>query len=132
MLDLSELVVVILFTIEYGLRIVTAPKRARYIFSFYGLIDLIAVLPFYLSLGADLRAIRVLRVFRVFRVFKLVRYNSAMAHYGQAISHTKEELVVFLVASMVLLFLSGVGIYYFEFDAQPEQLTLLAQGVSNR
>ncbi len=62
--DASEVIIVGLFTLEYCLRVATAAKRFRYIFSFYGIIDLAAVIPFYLSLGAlDLRALRIARLF---------------------------------------------------------------------
>lgn len=116
----SEIVVTILFTIEYFLRIVTARKKLGYIFSFYGLIDLLAILPFYLALGVDMRGIRAFRIFRVFRVLKLVRYSKAINRFGHAINIAKEEIVLFLIATVILLYLSAVGIYYFENEAQPE------------
>ena len=83
-LKVAEAVITLLFTIEYVLRIVTSSKKWSYIFSFYGLIDLIAILPFYLSLGVDLRSMRVFRLFRIFRILKLAQYNQAMARLGKA------------------------------------------------
>ena len=120
-LELSEIAITVLFTIEYGLRIATSEKKMNYILSFYGLVDLIAILPFYLAMGLDLRAIRVVRVFRVFRMLKLTRYSSAMTRFGKAVAYAKEEALIFLLATIMLLFLSAVGIYYFEHEAQPEQ-----------
>src|SRR6056300_195219 len=61
-----ELVTVALFSIEYVLRLWLSPKRLQYVFSFYGLVDFLAILPFYLSLGIDLRSVRVLRLMRLF------------------------------------------------------------------
>ena len=121
MLDVSEVTITVLFTIEYVLRIATSLKKMSYIFSFYGVVDLVAILPFYLSMGVDLRAVRVVRVFRVFRILKFARYSSAMARFGKAVSYAKEEALIFLLATIILLFLSAVGIYYFEHDAQPER-----------
>lgn len=115
-----EVVSVVLFTIEYVLRIATAPRKRDYIFSFHGIIDLVAILPFYLSFGVDLRAARALRLFRIFRILKLARYNRAIARFGKAISEAKEEVMIFLIATIILLYLSAVGIYYFEHDAQPQ------------
>ena len=115
-----ETITVVLFTIEYFLRIATSPEKRRYIFSFHGIIDLVAILPFYLSLGLDLRAARALRLFRIFRILKIARYNRAMARFGKAISEAKEELMIFFFAAIMLLYLSGVGIYYFEHEGQPE------------
>ncbi len=121
-----EVVTVVLFTIEYVLRIATSPEKRRYIFSFHGIIDLVVILPFYLSLGFgffagfDLRAARALRLFRIFRILKIARYNRAMARFGKAISEAKEEVLIFLFAAIMLLYLSAVGIYYFEREVQPE------------
>ena len=115
-----ETVTVVLFTIEYVLRIATAPKVRGYIFSFHGIIDLVAILPFYLSLGFDLRAARALRLFRIFRILKLARFDGAMARFGKAVSYAKEEIMIFLFATLILLYLSAVGIYYFEHEAQPK------------
>ncbi len=121
-----ERITVVLFTIEYVLRIATAPKLRGYIFSFHGIIDLVAILPFYLTVGFglfagfDLRAARAFRLFRIFRLFKLARYNRAMARFGKAMSLAKEEIMIFLFATIILLYLSAVGIYYFEHECQPE------------
>ena len=73
-----EIITVTLFTIEYLLRVTVASRRLGFVFSFFGLVDLIAILPFYLSLGIDLRAVRALRLLRIMRLFKLARYNHAM------------------------------------------------------
>lgn len=118
-LKISETVVTLLFTGEYLLRIITADNKRGYIFSFYGFIDLIAILPFYLSLGIDLRAIRAFRLFRIFRLFKLTRYSMAIQRFGKALVLAREEAILFLLATIILLYLSAVGIYYFENQAQP-------------
>lgn len=120
-LNYSEAVVVTIFTIEYLARLFTADNKLRFIFSFYGIIDLLAILPFYLAPTLDLRTIRLLRIFRLIRILKLARYNSALNRFGQALNETKEELVIFIVAALTMLFLSSVGIYHFEHDAQPDK-----------
>ena len=79
-----------------------------------------AILPFWLTFGIDLRSIRILRLFRLFRVFKILRYSKAIRHLTQAFVSVKEELILFLILSSFLLFLSSVGIYYFENPSQPE------------
>lgn len=119
-LHISEVVIVAFFTIEYILRIATSPRKRSYIFSFHGIIDLVAILPFYLSIGFDLRSARALRLFRIFRILKLARYNDAIARFGKAVSYAKEEVMIFLFATLILLYLSAVGIYYFEHQVQPE------------
>ncbi len=115
-----EVVTVALFTIEYGLRLFVVENRLRFIFSIYGLIDIAAILPFYISTGVDLRSVRVLRLFRVFRVFKVVRYTQAMNRFRVAFAEIKEELFLYVIATAMMLFVSSVGIYYFEGKAQPE------------
>jgi voltage-gated potassium channel len=115
-----EVVTVSLFTIEYGLRILVADNRLRFVTSFYGLVDLLAILPFYLSTGVDLRAARSLRLFRVFRIFKFARYTAALDRIKAAFLKIREELTLYIIATLLLVFLSSVGIYYFESDMQPE------------
>ncbi len=122
-LDTVELVSVIVFTVEYLLRIIAAEKKMKFIFSFYGIIDLLAIAPFYLSIGLDLRSMRSLRLLRIFRVFKLVRYNKALKRFNRAIGIAREEIVIFLSAAILLIYLTAVGIYFFEHDAQPDKFS---------
>lgn len=116
----SEIVVVTLFTLEYVYRIYSAPQRLRFIFSFYGVIDLLAILPFYLGLFVDLQSLRMVRLLRLLRILKIARYNTALVRFAKAIYTAKEELIVFSMASFVILYLAAVGIYHFEHEAQPE------------
>ena len=120
-LETSDAVVTMLFTAEYVLRLATARNPFKYIFSFYGLVDLLAIAPFYLATGLDMRAIRVVRLFRIFRILKLVRYSKAIRRFAKAISIAKEEIVLFMLAALMLIYLAAVGIYYFEHDAQPDR-----------
>lgn len=122
-LRIFEVITVIIFTIEYLLRLYVTEKKLKFVFSFYGLVDLMAILPFYLAFGIDLRSIRILRLFRLFRVFKILRYSKAIRHMVKAFISIKEELILFLILSSFLLFLSSVGIYYFENPVQPEVFT---------
>lgn len=119
-LKCSEIVVVVIFTCEYFIRILLSPKRLRFIFSFYGLVDLIAILPFYLAFAIDLRSFRLIRLLRLIRVLKVARYNSALQRFSKALFLAKEELAIFTGLSLILLYLSAVGIYHFEHVAQPE------------
>lgn len=121
LLSIVETIIVSVFTLEYVLRIYVADKKLEYMLSFYGIVDFIAIAPFYLSLGIDLRSLRILRLLRLFRLFKLVRYNRAMRRFVRAFSIAKEEIIIFGVITVMLLYLSAVGIYYFENEAQPEQ-----------
>jgi voltage-gated potassium channel len=122
-LEEIEMVIVVFFTIEYALRIYAAEKPWSFVFSFYGLVDLIAIVPFYVALGVDLRVIRIFRMLRALRFLKLVRYNKAARRYRRALSLIWEELVLFLTVSFMFLYLAAVGIYYFENTAQPEIFT---------
>ena len=115
-----EILTVLIFTVEYLLRIWVAEKPIKFIFSFSGLIDLVAILPFYLASGFDLRAMRVFRLLQLVRILKLVKYNRAIRRFHTALLITKEEMILFCAVSLILLYLSAVGIYYFEHVAQPE------------
>ena len=119
-LRLFEIGCVVLFTIEYLLRILVAEKKLRFVFSFYGLIDLGAILPFYIATGLDLRTLRIFRLLRLVRALKLVRYSKAIQLMHRAFIIAREELVLFGVVASMLVYLSSVGIWYFENQAQPE------------
>ena len=120
-LNTTEVIIIAIFTLEYLLRLFVADKKLKFVFSFYALIDLIAILPFYVARGIDLRSIRVFRLFRLIRAFKIFRYSKAIQRFKNAFLEVKEELILFLVATGFLLFIAAVGIYYFENPAQPEQ-----------
>ena len=104
----------------YFLRLYVAERKISYVLSFYGLIDLIAIVPFYLLPGVDLRSLRVFRLLSLFRLMKLFRYNRAIHQLSRALIIAKEEIVLFSLITLMLLYLSAVGIYYFENEAQPE------------
>ncbi|MDT8448213.1 MAG: ion transporter [bacterium] len=116
-----EIFCVAVFSVEYLLRVYAAPDRKRFIFSFYGVVDLLAIVPFYLSVGVDLRSVRGFRLLRLFRVFKLFRYNRALRLYLFAFKEIRAELALYLGATMFLIYLSAIGIYYFENPSQPEK-----------
>lgn len=120
-LNTLDLFCYVVFTIEYVLRIYVAKRPFKYIFSFYGVIDLIAILPFIFGRQFDLRAIRALRVFRIIKALQISRYNESIKRFLVALRIIKPELVLFSVLSSVFIFISAAGIYYFEREAQPEE-----------
>jgi len=115
-----EIISVSIFTLEYIARIVCADDKKKFIFSFFGIVDLLAILPFYLATGLDLRSLRSFRLLRLVRILKLARYSMAARRFHRAFIIAKEELALFLFAALIILYLAGVGIYYFEYPAQPE------------
>lgn len=123
LLQKFEIFCVAIFTMEYALRVYVAKSPWKYIFSFYGIIDLLAIFPFYLRTAYDFRALRAFRVFRIFRTLKLVRYNKALNRFHIAAGIVKEEIILFLIVITIFLFLTSTGIYYFENEAQPEIFT---------
>lgn len=119
-LDVFEFSCVIIFTVEYILRVLLSDKF-NYAFSFFGLIDIIAIIPFYVATGLDLRSVRVFRLLKLFRLFKLMKFSKSIDRIQEAFNEVKNELIIFFVATSFVLYLSAVGIYYFEHNAQPEQ-----------
>tara|TARA_R110002111_G_scaffold247140_5_gene310194 strand:+ start:5552 stop:6289 length:738 start_codon:yes stop_codon:yes gene_type:complete len=115
-----EIVCVTVFTIEYIARVTVAVNKPAFIFSFFGVIDLLSILPFYLATSLDLRSLRSFRLLRLIRILKLARYNAAAKRFHRAFLIAKEEIALFLFASLIVLYLAGVGIYHFENPAQPE------------
>ncbi|MGR7812901.1 ion transporter [Lacinutrix undariae] len=122
-LNLFELICVIIFSAEYILRIGVSKHPLKYIFSFYGIIDFLAIFPFYLKGAYDLRALRVFRIFRIFRALKLIRYNKALNRFHIAAKIAKEEIILFLIITSIFIFLASAGIYFFENEAQPQVFT---------
>ena len=96
-----EWVITIVFTIEYFLRIISVKRPFSYIFSFYGIIDLLATLPSYMALfitgGSSLLVFRALRLIRIFRILKLTRYTSAGFVLRRSLVASKAKIGVFLV-----------------------------------
>lgn len=121
LLRVIEVVTTLLFTVEYVLRVVTAPRKRDYVLSFYGMVDVLAILPFYLSLGTlDLRILRAIRLLRILRILKLVGYSRAMARFGKAFVRAQYEITLFLFCTLIVIYLAAGGIYFFEHEAQPE------------
>jgi len=118
--NISEWFITILFTIEYILRIISVKQPKKYIFSFYGIIDLLSTIPKYLSLifgGAHaLVALRALRLLRVFRILKLVRFIGATDNLKKALKASKYKIFVFISAVVVICVIIGTVMYLIEGD----------------
>ena len=119
-LNMLEYFSITIFSIEYVLRIFTSKNPFKFIFSFFGLIDLIAILPFYVSLGMDLKSLRAVRLFRLLRLLKFLRYHDTLSNLKQSFDDVKRELFLFSFATVLLIYFSSVGIYFFENEAQPD------------
>lgn len=111
---------VAVFSVEYAVRLGRARRPVRYAVSPLALIDLAAILPFYLPfLGVDLRFARAFRLLRVFRMAKVARYVRAMGIFGEVARAKREELVIAAVVMGILLVCASSAMYYAEHDAQP-------------
>jgi len=116
----AEWVITLLFTLEYVLRLVAIKKPTHYIFSFYGLVDLVAIFPLYLSLvisgtGA-LATLRALRLLRVFRILKITRYIKEGHRLKEALRLSKPKILVFLFAVLIISMIAGTLMYLIEGD----------------
>ena len=113
-----EWIITIIFTIEYILRILIVQKPIRYIFSFFGIIDLLSVIPTYLSLFAfgyqSLVVIRMLRLLRIFRVLKLTRYTQAGRFLMRAIWASRAKISVFIFFMLIIVVIMGTIMYLIE------------------
>lgn len=113
-----EWIITIIFTFEYILRILIVQKPIRYIFSFFGIIDLLSVIPTYLSLFAfgyqSLVVIRMLRLLRIFRVLKLTRYTQAGRFLMRAIWASRAKISVFIFFMLIIVVIMGTIMYLIE------------------
>ena len=117
------------FTAEYALRLWIAQRPLAYALSFYGLIDLAAIVPFYLTLGSETMALRAIRLLRLVRLWKHRGYTRAWIRLARALKESREEATIFLVASGLTLYIAAVGIHQFESEAQPEHFGTLGQSL---
>ena len=132
---------VAVFSVEYILRLwscTSDPKwsgavrgRVRYALTPMALIDLFAVLPFYLPfiIGTDLRFIRILRLTRFLRILKLGRYTKASGVISDALMAKKEELILSMAILLVLLIFASSAMYYVENQAQPDKFSSIPQAM---
>ena len=133
-LKIFEVFSVLVFTVEYGLRVWVCDRdsqytglkgRIRFMLCPLILIDLLAILPFYLPIliTYDLRFLRVLRLIRVFRLLKLAKYSQSVQLLGRVIINKKEELVITFTVAIILLILASSMIYFIENESQPGSFT---------
>ena len=117
-LNILEWIFTIVFTLEYIARIYCAQNRMKYVKSFYGIIDLIAILPTYLAMiFPELHAlidVRVLRLIRIFRIFKLTEYVTEYVHLGAALAASRRKIFVFLSAVLMIVMVLGTLMYVVE------------------
>ncbi|WP_432280173.1 ion transporter [Urechidicola vernalis] len=117
-LNILEWVITILFSLEYIARIISIKRPKKYIFSFFGIIDLLSTIPKYLSLiigGTHaLVALRALRLLRVFRILKLVRYMGASRMLTRALIVSRAKIFVFLFFVLILCTILGTIMYLIE------------------
>ena len=117
-LDIAEWVITILFSLEYVLRIITVKKPWKYIFSFYGIIDLLSTIPKYVSLilidSHNLAVLRALRLLRIFRILKITRYIGASNRLLIALKSSRAKISVFLLFVFILCIILGTIMYMIE------------------
>ncbi|PAM95029.1 ion transporter [Flavobacterium sp. IR1] len=113
-----EWIITVFFTIEYILRVISIQKPVKYIFSFYGIIDLLAVLPMYLSIffpGASiLSVVRALRFFRLFKILHIPQISHQSSQLREAIEASKEKILVFIYFVLISTIIIGTVMYLVE------------------
>ena len=117
-MDISERLITILFSVEYIARIISVKSPKSYVFSFYGIIDFLSIIPKYISLfilGTNsLLALRALRLLRVFRILKLTRFIGESANFGKALKRSRAKIAVFITFVIVLCIILGTIMYLVE------------------
>ncbi|MEO0896980.1 MAG: ion transporter [Bacteroidota bacterium] len=128
-----EWVVTILFTLEYFLRIYSIKKPLNYIFSFYGMVDLLSIIPTYISFllpGANaLLTIRALRLLRMFRILKLNHYTSQGNILIEALRASRTKITVFMFAVMTIVIIMGSLMYLIEGTVTDSKFTSIPRGI---
>jgi voltage-gated potassium channel len=125
-----EIFSIAIFSIEYVIRSIAAIKTKKsYNLSFFGIIDLISILPFFFGkiIGFDGRFIRVFRLFRISRILKLGKFSKSFELLVQGVSNVKKELYITFFIAFIMLFFSASGIYYLENPEQPEAFSSITE-----
>lgn len=108
----------VMFTIEYLLRILVVRRKLGYIFSFFGIVDLLAILPIFISLfipqAGFLRVIRIFRLLRLFSILKMGRYIEESSHLLYALKASRPKIIVFLSTSLFIIIMVGAMMYIIE------------------
>lgn len=110
------------------MRFASADGKVKYFFSFFGLVDLIAIFPYYFGLAFDTRGIRAFRLLRLFAILKMSRFSHAIDTLKKAISSVREEIAVFFSLAGIVIYLCGVFVYYLEHDAQTHKFSSALDG----
>jgi voltage-gated potassium channel len=119
LLDVFEIITIMIFTIEYVIRFIK--DKFKYSISFFGIVDLLSIVPFFIFFIPELSFVKILRLFRLFRMIKLARYASALRRVGIAIKEVWRELVVYIILNFCILYILAVIMYYIEGDVQPDK-----------
>ena len=128
------------FTVEYVLRLISAPmlyqhkwawqSRIKYIFSFYGIIDFVAILPFIvIYVYQDSPQLHLVALAYILIIFKLIRYSRSFQLIGKVLQAVREELITAYTACGIMLGFSGILMYYIERNAQPEAFANIGDGL---
>ena len=99
-----EVVSVFFFSLEYFLRLLSSKKPFKFIFSFFGIVDLLAILPFYLTHGTDLKSLRAVRLFRLLRILKFLRYGDTLKNLKQSFDNVKKEIILFSAPTILRIY----------------------------
>lgn len=129
LLHYLEIFIVLVFLLEYVLRILCSQHPVRYIFSFWGMVDLLACLPALTLIQPQWQVVRSLRLIRLVRLLKLFRTSQALDRLFHALEEVRAELLVFGVFSGLMLYISSVGIYLFEHEVQPDVFTSIPESM---
>ena len=120
----------LLFTVEWCLRIRRAENWQKYAFSFFGIMDFLAILPLWLLTGFDLKALRAFRLFRLVRATgKLAGRGTAVAKLARAFNFAKDEAGALFSGTAVIIVTTGLGMYHLEHRAQPEVFSSALDGL---
>ena len=128
-LGMVEVLILGTFGVEYILRLACSARPLRYAFSFWGIVDFIAIVPAIVFVIPDLATVRALRLLRLLRILKLFKANRALDRIADAVYSVRAEFGIFLFIAITALYLAAVGIYHFEHVAQPEAFNSIPQSL---
>lgn len=117
--QIIDKIILILFAVEYLIRLILSRRKIKFIFSFLGIIDFLVILPLFAHLGASFVFLRGFRVFRILQILKTVRYSDLMIMFFHSFKHYKEEIHIFIITFFLVVMVGSLGMFSLEHTLNP-------------
>ena len=111
--------ILVVFAVEYIIRLMISRKKLRFVFSFLGIVDLLVILPLFAHLGAGFVFFRGFRVFRILQLLKTIKYSNLMLMFFRSFRHYRDEIHIFVITFLLVVIVGSLGMFSLESTVNP-------------